>query len=422
MIVQKPQKSADMRSVLLIFSDPVKSDRIGAALGTMTDVTVDVRSGTLSAMNGTAVTLAAANNLVIFETSGEEDNDIAAVSALRRELDCGARLLALTPEDTSLADARRLTRAGVDDVLTWPVDAEELRNIIDRWTRPNPLVVIAAAPETRHGRIITVAQSRGGLGATTVAVNLADRLQDRTGLLRKRTRNRVLLIDLDLQFGAAATFLDVEPRDGLFQLATDGNRPDITFLQSAISGTKSGVDLLSAPSRFMPIDSLKPEQIATMLDLLRREYDYIVVDLPRTLVQWVAPVLERTDRMLLVTDSSVPSIRQARRLINFYTEDNFGLNIEIVINHEKKPLIRSGAHAEAAKVLERTFKHWLPHDPHSARTAIDRGAPLSAVASSAGLSKAIGALGRQLLTEFSATASAQADPSPTFATSRIERR
>ena len=312
-------------------------------------------------------------------------------------------MFALTDTDISLAEARRLIRAGVDEVLTYPVSPHELQEHVERWTRSAPLMVL---PETgsynrRAGKVITVARARGGIGATTLAVNLADRLVNRAGFFKKRPTNKVALVDFDIQFGAIASFLDLEAKDALFRMAMEGIRPDATFLHQSMSKTPGGLSVLTAPTRFAPLDALKPYQVALILDLLRADFDYVVVDLPQSLVDWIAPILERTNQLLLVTDSTVPSIRQARRLIDFYTEENPGLQIEIVVSHEKKPLITSSVQTEAKKILERPFKHWLPYDPAAARAAVDRGVPLSAISGRSPLAKAVNALGRASMTTLS---------------------
>lgn len=397
----------DRKSIVIIADDPAISAEVMAALRSCPDMTVEAYPGTLAMMNGAATRLAASHSVMIFKTESTSDADMAAVAAMRRELDRGAILLALAEPGISLTDARRLTRAGVDEILTRPVNPAEIREQVERLTRPLPLMLVSENPgQVRApGKVITLAQARGGVGATTVAVNLACRLLDRTGIFRKQTRNKVALVDLDLQFGSVAGFLDLEPRDTFHVLALDEIRPDATFLSQSMALTADGLAVLTAPQRFMPLDAIKPDQIAAILDLLRRDYDYVVVDLPHALVAWLTPVLERTDRMLMVTDSTVPAIRQARRLIDFYTEEAPALQIEMVVNRERRPIITSGALAEASRVLERPFRHWLPDDPGAARAAVDRGAPVASVAGRSGLAKGINALGRSMMTALS-------DPAP----------
>lgn len=151
----------------------------------------------------------------------------------------------------------------------------------------------------------------------------------------------------------------------------------------------SGLSVLGAPSKFAPLDSLRPDQVAAILDSLRETHDYIVVDLPRALVSWIEPIVQRADELIIVTDISVSSVRHCRRLIDFFTSDNMALPVEIIVNHERRPLFQSSMHREAAKVLERKLNHWLPHDPRAAATAAGRGQPLSKAAPRSPLGKAM---------------------------------
>ncbi|MBD3678497.1 MAG: AAA family ATPase [Rhodobacteraceae bacterium] len=386
------------KSIVLIGNDPGAISGVSLALREMPGVTLDERQATLSELNGTAIKLASRNDLIIFQTDFGSEGELDAIAGLRAGLNGNATLLALTNESASLADVRRLTRAGVDDVLPDTISPEELAEQIARLSRRNEAPVTAtAAPQIIRGKVISVAKAQGGVGSTTVAVNLADELLGRTGMLKKVSHNRVVVVDLDLQFGAVANFLDVPPSDALYELAMDGAEPDATFLSQSLTELPSGLSVLAAPSRFAPLEALKPTQIARLIELLQGQFDYVVVDMPRALVDWLSPILEKSDRMLMVTDSTVPSIRQARRLIDFFTEDNLSLQIDIVINNEKKPLVQASHHVEASKVLERPFNHWIPDDPRAAREAMDRGAPLTAVAGRSSLSKGIHRLGRDLM-------------------------
>jgi pilus assembly protein CpaE len=385
----------DPKSVVLIAQPGDRADRLGDTLGEMPSVTLEKHDATLSEMNGRAVALAKAHDLVVFQTDHARDRDLEAIRTLRAQADPKAVILAITPADTSLAEAGELTRAGVDEVLPDTMSRDELEARLTHWSTPARAAAFAAGG-TGHGRgrVISVAQARGGIGATTLAVNLADQL---VGPRRRRSAGTsVALLDLDLQFGAVGSFLDMESNEALFQLASDGGEVDGTWLDSALVEKTPGLHVLTAPTRPMPLDALDKLQVESLLYALRRRFDYVVIDLPRALVEWLAPVLKDSDRMLLVTDTAVPSIHQARRLIDSFTEDNLGLSIDIVINHEKKPMIRGRHHAEAAKVLERSFRAWIPHDPKHARDAVDRGAPLSAVASRAPMTRAIRALAQQL--------------------------
>jgi len=246
----KPQGN---KSVLLIAKDEGLVSQITDAITDLPKHDLDAQTGTLAGMNGTAVDFARSNDLVIFETQTDQEDDLRAMAALKAELDQQVKIIAVTKEDISLAHARLITRAGADDVLTYPFDLDDLRDQVTRLTTPNSLVVVqqptgSAAPAP----VVAVAKSRGGAGSTTVAVNLAHQLQGKSGWGRKTT-SRVLIIDLDLQFGAVSTFLDVEPSDA--QMTTE---PAVIAafkkeIEGELDGAPGGNILLVSHSNIAPL-------------------------------------------------------------------------------------------------------------------------------------------------------------------------
>lgn len=397
--------TATTKSIMLISDEAKDKSGIGAALTAIPGINLEQRKSTLEKLNGASVEMAGKHDVIIIRVTDASEKEIETIQTLRAGLAESAFLVALTSEDTSFAGVRKLTAAGVTEVVPDTISGEELSAVIERLTRKEMVVipeVMRHAGPIHQGRVVTIAQARGGIGSTTVAVNLADRLLDRSGVFKKAMRNRVAIVDLDIQFGAIGTFLDVEPNEALYGLAIEHNDPDAMFIEQAMVHLDNGLSVLAAPAAFAPLEALRPKQVKKIIEVLRENYDYVVIDIPRALVDWIAPVLELTDQMYLVTDSSVPSIRQARRLIDFYTEDNLNLKIDIVIGQEKKPVVKGKHHTEAAKVLERSFEHWLPFDPRAARESIDQGKPLSQVAGRSPLTRAIARLGKDTISALAA--------------------
>jgi pilus assembly protein CpaE len=386
-------------SVILISDDTRVSAAVSRALKPDPHIALKQLDATLARLNGTAVQLVQQHDLVLFHTDSMRENDVSTIQQIRVALGDEAVLIALTGGGTSLDEAQELIKAGVNDVVSEHLSETEIKAVVDRWVREIQPEPPRDGGASRQGQVISVAQSRGGIGATTLAVNLADRLLDRIGFLKKTTQNKVVLVDLDIQFGTVASFLDMEPSELLYRLAIDGEDPDAVLIQQSLSELESGLAVLSAPSRMAPLEALSKGQISTLLSLLQENYDYVVVSLPRSLVAWVSQVLECSDKLLVVTDSSVPSIRQTRRLIDVYSEDHLNLPIEIVVGHEAKPMFLAAHHKEAAKVLEKVFQHWIPYDPVAAREAVDRGQPLSLAAPKSRLAKSINQLGKETLIE-----------------------
>lgn len=384
---------AKTTSVLLISDDKGVSNAVTVALAGKPRVRLSEENRTVASLNGTAVQMAAENDIVVFATDPGNRDDLAAIKALHAERGDNSIFLALADRDIPLARARALTDAGVDDVLPFPVTGDELGRQMEKWLEKSAGYRGVGGKE---GAVIAVAQARGGIGATTVAVNLADQLLVRKSRFRKEPANSVAIVDLDLQFGAVGDFLDVDPQEGLMQLATGDVMPDQMWVEQSLSETQGGLSVLTAPADFMPLEAINAKQIETLINALRTTHDYVVIDLPRALVDWIEPVVSSADEIAIVTDTTVPSIRATRRLMDFYLADNPGLSIEVVINHEKRPMMQSAHHKEAARVLEKKFEHWLPHDVKAARAAVDFGKPLSEVAARSDLTKNIGLLARAM--------------------------
>jgi pilus assembly protein CpaE len=373
------------RSILLITPDPEISGPIGEALSRMPSVKVDTRASSLSALNGSAAKAAAGYDIVLFRQCRDDPAEAEAIRALAAAKRPGSVLVALADSDIALSEARALNRSGVDEVLPIGADPADFASQLVFLGHPRD----AHAQGGKRGKVIAVTQARGGAGATTLAVNLADHLAYEKPFLKPARRASVALVDLDLQFGTIGSFLDIPDQDGLLRLALDGTLPDETFLNQSLVTTANGVSVLAAPSSFAPLDALRTEQVAAIIDTLRRSHDFVIVELPPALVAWIEPVLARADEVLVLTDLSVASVRHARRLIDFITTDHLTLPVSVIASGVARGSVSGSLRREAEKALERKILHWLPHDPKAARTAADRGKPLSASASGSSLNRSI---------------------------------
>ncbi|MGO4914752.1 AAA family ATPase [Pseudogemmobacter sp. W21_MBD1_M6] len=364
------------RSILVVTRSQELADRITAGFRESRDTRVKVAHSSLAAMNGHAAELTFESNVVIFEADPEDEREMAAIRELLTKGQEDTLFLALTDGDVSLSKARWFLDAGIDEVLPSGISFEGLSGVIDKSlnARRTP-AAHHMAPDQNEGFILSVAQARGGAGGTTVAVNLACALLGHNSLFKRATKARVALLDLDLQFGNANVLLDLEDNGAFSTLITSGQLPDRAYVRSMMQSHSSGLDILNAPPSIVPLTALRPDLVAALLDALRAEYDYVVVDLPRVLTEWLEPVLLRTDRMTIVMDTSVPSVRHAKRLMDFYREVQIGLSVGLVVNRESRPMIRTAAQKEAEDVLGASFSHWLPDRPRIVRKATDQGQP-----------------------------------------------
>lgn len=381
---------------------------ISGRIAGMPNTELRTKPGDLRQMNGTAAALMREPGIVLTRITAPCEADLEAIEGLVGSVHAEARMIVLSDDDMPLSVARRLIRAGVAEVVPVSSDGQDLRRAVQVLTQDRNLPVPWTGQSV--GRILTVCRARGGIGATTLAVNLADALARPAGGFRKKSGPSVALVDLDLQFGAVASFLDLPSRDTLFDIAAHQRAPDWSFLDDELENAANGVRVLTAPKKFVPLDGLSSDQVATMLEVLRAKFDYVIVDLPHSLVDWVQAAIDRSDRIFLVTDSTVPAIRQCKRLIDFFLEESPGIPLDVVINHEAKPMIRAKHHTQAAKLLGRTFQTWLPSDPKVTRAALDRGVPLSVAGRRSPLNKSIVQLARSVQRDLGASASTNSRP------------
>lgn len=327
---------------------------------------------TLHDLIESAEPIVAEHKIVLFETAVSEA-DLAALVHFVAVAQGRTKFIALVDENLPLSKVRLLGVSGAADVLPLGIRADALIQALAEATKVSEAADPRGARSGLTAKVFSVAQSRGGAGATTVAANLAVSLA--LPLKKGQPAPRVLLLDLDLQFGNAGTYLDLEDTGALFNLIGQENLPTTSAILGAVQSSGHGVDVLTAPTVFVPLTSISPEFVKHMIDVFRGAYDYVVIDLPRATLDWLGPVILATDRLIMVSDSSVPCVRQAKRLIDLYRESRLTLPVDLVMNRENKPLFGSETIRNAEALLGLKVAAWVPDDPSGERRAVDLGRP-----------------------------------------------
>lgn len=358
--------------VLLCSKSRNMCERVRRAIGEGDDVAIELAPVSLLELAEGDLEILNQHDIIVTEIDPADQAEMKALRHVTASAATGTRFLAITPQELTITVARDLMDAGVLEVL--PVSA--LRDPASDAQSP-----MGAAPQALHnGMVLSIAQSRGGIGATTLAVNLAAMLSQPQSKRDKTPAAKVALLDLDIQNGDASASIDIEDNGALIELLKERSTPDAAFVRRAMVSYKDQFDVLPTPEEFAPFDAFTHDAIKQLIIELRHAYDYVIIGLPRAMVSWLAPVLALSDQMLLVTDTSVPGVRQSRRLIDFYTEDNIGLPVDIVVSREKKPMSMPKALKEAAKFLEKPFDIWIPNDARTAQKAVERGIPMAEAA------------------------------------------
>tara|TARA_R110002167_G_scaffold100794_3_gene262888 strand:- start:73947 stop:75191 length:1245 start_codon:yes stop_codon:yes gene_type:complete len=201
----------------------------------------------------------------------------------------------LITEDVSTAALHQLLREGGDEFIPYPLPEAELARAIERVL--TPIEQIPSQPDeevrlkptgTHDGVVIPVHGMAGGTGATTFAVNLAWELAN----VSKTETPRVCMMDLDLQFGTVSTYLDLPRREAVLELLSDTEVVDSEAFMQALLPYEQKIHVLTAPTDMIPLDMITPEDIGRLIGIARANFDYIVIDMPSTMVEWSQTILE----------------------------------------------------------------------------------------------------------------------------------
>jgi pilus assembly protein CpaE len=197
-------------------------------------------------------------------------------------------------------------QSGISEYLPKPINAEALNGAIERVMRRSGRK--AAVEERAPGQMIAVFSPKGGSGSTTLAVNLAVQMN-------RLTREKTLILDLDLELGETALHLGIEPRFSVVDLIRNFHRADSGLLASYIERHDAGVEVLAAPIKPADVELVSEDQIRKILQFLKQHYDYIIVDTPKSFGATTLAAFEAADQMFLLTAADLPSLRNMMRCL-----------------------------------------------------------------------------------------------------------
>jgi len=272
------------------------------------------------------------SEIVVVEVDPDDPVSMNRIDAIKDEMPSASIVVAL--EDSSLSLVRRLVRVGVADVVALPLSAEEILQVIIS------IAEVRAAhvrDEIQLAPVISVFKALGGSGATTLITHLAHQLAD-----PEAKKPNVCILDLDLQFGRVTEVLDMSPRRSILDLVEAGGRLDADYFHSVEVRRDDGVSVVGAPSEIGPIEAVDIESLDRIVRLARQEFDYVLIEMPSSLTNWALSLLSESDRVLLMAEQSVPSLRQARRRIDLLRSLGFDMRLlSIVINRADKRLFKA---------------------------------------------------------------------------------
>jgi len=283
----------------------------------------------------------------------------------------------LTSSQTDSEVLLEALRTGVKEFIPQPIQWAELEEALLRFKERRHEKKPASA---KRGKLITIIGSKGGVGTTTVAVNLA------VSLCHANPDRSVALVDLNPQFGDAALFLDMEATHTMGDVAKNMTRLDETFLMSILSKHSSGLYLLPSANAVEEIGLLTPEAAEKTLELLQTMFDYVVIDSGESLAETTLATLNISPTIFLVCTLTLPVLRNTKRLLNILSHLHYPTeNISIIVNRYEKHTEVSLGNLE--EVLGRKASWMIPNDYFTTMNAINKGQPLSAISARADVTK-----------------------------------
>jgi pilus assembly protein CpaE len=316
-------------------------------------------------------------NTLIVDVSGV-DLPVSQIRALEEVCEPGVRVVAIGNRN-EIGLYRDLMQAGVAEYVVKPLNAQLLSRALSTGTGVGGVSPI----HLKLGRMVAVIGARGGVGTTTLAVNLAWHLANRQS-------RRVALVDLDLQNGDCALALNIKPTSGLREALVNPARIDNTLLERVMTPIGSRLFVLSSEEPLRDNLRLTPEAVETLVTTLRDQFHYVILDVPRTPEPPYQRALDLADFRVIVCDQTLRAVRDTVRLRSALGEvDGTHRNLLVVNRHGEGGRLAVTLQ-EMRKVLDLRPSAVIPFEPKLFTAAITKSQV--AVSRRGKLADAIGAL------------------------------
>ncbi|MGR3593618.1 pilus assembly protein CpaE [Limimaricola soesokkakensis] len=307
----------------------------------------------------------------------------------------------LIADDVSPAALHQLLREGGDEFVPYPLPEGELAQAIERLrSGAGPLLPEAEPTEPRatndrSGVVIPVQGLAGGSGATTLAVNLAWELAN----IDRKAPPRVCLIDLDLQFGTTATYLDLPRREAVLEILSDTAGADSESLLAAMMVHQERLHVLTSPAELVPLDLMGPADVARLIEMARVNFDYVVIDMPSSVVDWSETVLQAAHVYFATLELDMRSAQNTMRLKRALQSEELPFEkLRFVLNRAPGFTDLSGKSRakRLADSLGISIEVQLPDGGRAVTQSADHGTPLAEGAAKNPLRREIAKLARSV--------------------------
>lgn len=319
-------------------------------------------------------------DLAIINIDGDENEALAAVKSISSSHPkCGVVVVSARADGQLILKSMR---AGAKEFVNSPVKIEELIGAIER-------VAGGDGKRNKGGAILTVAGASGGVGTTSIAVNLAVAMAKQPG-------NTVALVDLDIALGDADVFLDMIPEYTLMDVIQNISRLDLALLRKSLTKHESGVYLLPRPVQIEDVSAVPAEDFRRVLGLLKASFSHVIVDLSKTYNRLDIAALEASDTVLLLTQLDLPCLRNVVRLFTAFEQyQNVLAKVKVVVNRSGLDKMQISAD-KAEETIDREIYARIPNNYFVISECRNNGVPLLMQAPKTAITHAIQELAGRL--------------------------
>jgi pilus assembly protein CpaE len=321
-------------------------------------------------------------NLIVIETLADREALVESLEALAEFCDAGTKVVVIGHEN-DIALYRDLTARGVSDYIVAPFDVLAFIQQVS--------VLYSSAGADTLGRIVAVVGAKGGVGASTIAHNLA-------WSISRTLDYQTVIADLDLAFGTAGLDFNQDPPQGVAEAVFSPDRLDTNFVDRLLSKCSETLSILAAPATVDRLYDLPEQAFDALLDILRSTTPCTVLDVPHQWTAWTRHVLVAADEVIIVCAPDLANLRNAKTLIDALRGARPNDRApKLILNGVGVPRRPEISIAEFAKAVESESVCIVPFEPKMFGTAANNGQMLAEVDAGSKVVEALDDLGRRLM-------------------------
>lgn len=305
-------------------------------------------------------------DIVLIDVNMPDMDGLTATNLLTSTLpDVGVIIMSVQSENEYL---KKAMFAGAREYLVKPFSTEDLVSSITKTfevqnKRKHNIKLVDQVIQTK---VITVFSTKGGVGKTTIATNLAV-------AIARNTKKRVCVLDLDLQFGDVAVMMNLSVKNTIYDLVKDINNVDSDLINDYLTTHFTGVNVLPAPLRPEYAEFIDSKHIERILALLNGSFHYVIIDVPATFQDIVLTALDNSEKILVVATLDLPTIKNIKVGLNLMENLKYKNKLQVVLNKANE---QYGVNfSEFEETVGYPIWVHIPEDSNTVITSANKGIP-----------------------------------------------